>query len=73
LWLYRNAIAFNPDNWKGTAMTIFKFNGKLALMAILLAAATVLGGCNTVEGMGKDVQKAGEKTQEAAQETSDKM
>ncbi|HEY6132090.1 MAG TPA: entericidin A/B family lipoprotein [Halioglobus sp.] len=54
-------------------MTSRTINGKRTLMAILIAFATILGGCNTVEGMGKDVQKAGEKTQEAAQKTSEKM
>lgn len=53
-------------------MSTRTLNGKLTLMAIFVAAA-LLGGCNTIEGMGKDVQAAGQKTQEAAQKTSEKM
>ena len=36
-----------------------------ALIAIL-AAAFVLAGCNTVQGVGKDVQKAGNAVENAA-------
>lgn len=50
-----------------------KFHGKYALLAIIIAAATILGGCNTVQGVGKDVEAVGEKTQEAAQKASDKL
>ena len=41
---------------------------KRYLSALLLAlmAATVLGGCNTMEGAGKDIEKAGEEVQDAA-------
>lgn len=38
----------------------------LALLLLTLLAATVLGGCNTIEGAGKDIQKAGEKIEDAA-------
>mgnify|MGYP005748776253 CR=1 FL=1 len=37
---------------------------KLALA--LLAAAFVIGGCNTIEGAGKDIERGGEKIQDAA-------
>jgi predicted small secreted protein len=50
-----------------------KFHGKLTLVAIFIAAAAILGGCNTVQGVGKDVEAVGEKTQEAAQKVSDKL
>lgn len=36
------------------------------LMAMLLAVAGWLAGCNTMEGAGKDVEKAGEAVQDAA-------
>ncbi|NML46861.1 entericidin A/B family lipoprotein [Ramlibacter sp. G-1-2-2] len=35
-------------------------------IAVLLAAAFLLAGCNTVRGFGQDVQKAGEKLESAA-------
>lgn len=36
----------------------------------LLAALTLLAGCNTIEGMGKDIQKGGEKIEDAAKKKS---
>ncbi len=40
-----------------------------AILAIIVGASfLMLGGCNTVEGMGKDVKAAGAKTQEEAAE-----
>ncbi len=38
----------------------------LRLLLLAIAAAAVLGGCNTIEGAGKDIQKAGEKIEDAA-------
>ncbi len=38
----------------------------ISLLLLTLAAALVLGGCNTMQGAGKDIQKAGEKLEEAA-------
>ncbi len=36
------------------------------LLFLAVAAAVILGGCNTIEGAGKDIQKAGEKIEDAA-------
>lgn len=36
------------------------------LMLILAAAAYVLAGCNTVQGLGKDIEKGGEAIQKKA-------
>ena len=38
----------------------------LSVLLLALMAATVLGGCNTMEGAGKDIEKAGEEVQDAA-------
>lgn len=38
----------------------------LSLLLLAMVSAVVLGGCNTVEGAGKDIQKAGEKIEDAA-------
>jgi|GWRWMinimDraft_6_1066014.scaffolds.fasta_scaffold71888_1 entericidin B len=54
-------------------MKTIKFNGKKRLVAILIAMATILVGCNTVAGVGQDVKAAGEKTTEAAQKVSNKL
>jgi predicted small secreted protein len=35
-------------------------------IAILLAVAFVLAGCNTVRGVGQDIQKAGEKIEDSS-------
>ena len=40
---------------------------KKAVLVIALAGlGMALGGCNTVEGMGKDIRKAGDKIEKAA-------
>jgi len=33
--------------------------GKANIVLLVLAAAFVLGGCNTVEGVGKDLKQGG--------------
>ena len=38
----------------------------ISLLLLAIAAAMVLGGCNTIEGAGTDIQKAGEKIEGAA-------
>ena len=38
----------------------------LYLLFLAVAAAMVLGGCNTIEGAGKDLKKAGQKIEDAA-------
>ncbi len=38
----------------------------MKLISILLAAAFVLAGCNTLQGMGQDIQKAGSAIEDAA-------
>ena len=35
------------------------------MIAILIAAALTLAGCNTVQGLGQDIEKAGESIQKA--------
>ena len=44
---------------------IFKENPMKPLIALLLASAFALAGCNTVQGMGKDIDKAGDTIQKA--------
>ena len=38
----------------------------LVLALLLMCAMSLLAGCNTIAGAGKDVQKAGEKVEDAA-------
>jgi len=40
---------------------------------MLLAAVTLLAGCNTISGIGKDVQAVGGAVDKAATETRKKM
>lgn len=47
--------------------------GKYSLAAVLIVTAAILGGCNTVAGVGKDVEAVGEKTTEAAKDVSNKL
>jgi predicted small secreted protein len=35
------------------------------MIAVLIAAALTLAGCNTVEGLGQDIEKAGESIQKS--------
>lgn len=42
------------------------------IAAMSLLGATLLVGCNTVEGAGKDVERAGEKIQSANCSSTDK-
>jgi len=35
------------------------------MIAVLIAAALTLAGCNTVEGVGKDIEKAGDAIQKS--------
>ena len=37
-------------------------------LAALLASFGLLGGCNTVEGAGKDIQKVGETVEDTAED-----
>ena len=37
-------------------------------LLLLAFAASVLGGCNTVQGLGKDVSKLGDKIEHKAEE-----
>lgn len=38
----------------------------IKMVLLLVLAAVVLGGCNTMEGLGKDVQKLGDKIEDKA-------
>lgn len=39
----------------------------MKILILTLAAALVLAGCNTMEGLGKDVKKGGEAIEKAAE------
>jgi entericidin B len=53
--------------WKVTTIA-------LGLIAYAGLATTVMTGCNTMEGLGKDIKKGGQKIEDAADrnKTSDK-
>lgn len=46
-------------------------NSDFLTLAMLLAS--MLAGCNTMKGFGKDVERGGEHVQDAAQKTQNKM
>ncbi|MBV5331031.1 entericidin A/B family lipoprotein [bacterium] len=37
------------------------------MIAVLIAAAFVLAGCNTMQGLGQDIEKLGDKIQKKAE------
>lgn len=39
---------------------------RMTKLSLILFTLMTLGGCATIEGVGKDLEKAGEKIQEAA-------
>ncbi len=39
---------------------------KIILLALILGTFTLLAGCNTMQGLGKDIQGAGEAIEKAA-------
>lgn len=41
-------------------------NKTWTLTVCLMAAAFLIGGCNTMEGAGKDIERGGEKIQKEA-------
>jgi predicted small secreted protein len=45
-----------------------KLSVAFIVLFVLGGASTILSGCNTVEGAGKDVSKAGHKVSEEANE-----
>lgn len=45
-----------------------KVLARLLAVAVLAANFTLLAGCNTMEGAGKDMQRGGEKIQDKANE-----
>ncbi len=40
---------------------------RLIAICALAAFAALLGGCNTIEGLGKDIKKGGEAVEKAAE------
>lgn len=50
-------------------MTIRTITNYLAL----IAALSLLSGCNTTRGIGEDVEAAGEKIEEVAEEAQDEL
>jgi entericidin B len=46
---------------------------KIAAVFALMFAAGLMGGCNTIEGAGKDIERGGEKIQGTAKDVKQKM
>ena len=44
-----------------------------AALGLILTAALLLAGCNTMEGLGKDVEAAGEAIEDTADETGNEL
>ena len=59
---------FNPNHFNS-----IKGNTMKTMIAMILASAFVLTGCNTVAGAGKDMERGGEKVQDTAKDVQKKM
>jgi entericidin B len=46
---------------------------KISILLVSLAMTTLVVGCNTFKGVGKDVQSGGEAITNTAEKVSDKM
>jgi predicted small secreted protein len=44
----------------GESSMSFKDTKKAALICLVLLTASILAGCNTIQGVGKDVQRGGQ-------------
>lgn len=44
----------------------------LWLLLVSVAGLTLLSGCNTVEGVGRDLQRAGDAIEDEAEDTRDR-
>ena len=48
--------------------------GKTTLIAFILATlSAALGGCNTIEGAGKDIERGGQAIRDAARDVQKRM
>lgn len=61
----------NPGKTKTIAQNARTNISALAMLALLMAGAAMLSGCNTVEGMGEDVSSAGTWVDETAEDAMD--
>jgi entericidin A len=52
-------------------MTVMKYAG-IFLPLVSMATLTLLSGCNTVEGVGRDLERAGDAIQDEADDTGDR-
>jgi predicted small secreted protein len=52
-------------------MTVMKYAG-IFLPVVSVAGLTLLSGCNTVEGVGRDLERAGNAIQDEADDTRDR-
>lgn len=55
----------------GVGVTTMKYVGIL-LPLLSAAGLTLLSGCNTIEGVGRDIERAGDAIQDEADDTRDR-
>ncbi len=46
---------------------------KLVAVIALIFAASLMTGCNTIQGAGKDIERGGEKLQDSAKDARQRM
>ena len=63
-----SAVFSRRDDPRELGMTVMKYAG-IFLPVVSVAGLTLLSGCNTVEGVGRDLERAGHAIQDEADDT----
>ena len=66
-----SAVPSRRGDPREQGMTVMKYAG-IFIPLVSVAGLTLLSGCNTVEGVGRDLQRAGDAIQDEADDTRDR-
>ena len=66
-----SAVPHRRGDPRELGMTVMKYAG-IFLPVVSAAGLTLLSGCNTVEGVGRDLERAGNAIQDEADDTRDR-
>ena len=66
-----SAVSPKAGDPREQGMTVMKCTG-IFIPLVSVAGLTLLSGCNTVEGLGRDLERAGNAIQDEADDTRDR-